>query len=108
MQGLALQRCFNHAEREAAARCPSCRNFFCRECITEHDERVLCASCLRKTASSSASLHPLRATLAAVLPCLAGLFLAWFFFYLLGAGLLAIPAKWHNGSLIGSAFEEGD
>ena len=30
------------------ARCPSCGNFFCRECITEHDELILCAACLKR------------------------------------------------------------
>ena len=45
---LAHQRCFNHATREAVARCPECHHFFCRECITEHDDRVLCTGCLKK------------------------------------------------------------
>ena len=48
MAAVALQRCLHHGEREAIARCPECGSFFCRECITEHDERVLCASCLAK------------------------------------------------------------
>src|SRR5580658_7631208 len=30
------QRCFNHDLREAVAQCPSCKRFFCRECVTEH------------------------------------------------------------------------
>ena len=50
MRSLSLQRCFNHAHREAAARCPECTHFYCRECITEHDDRVICAACLRKLA----------------------------------------------------------
>ena len=48
MQNLAHQRCFNHAVREAVARCPECGQCFCRECITEHDDRVVCAACLKK------------------------------------------------------------
>ena len=47
---LTFQRCFNHAAREAVARCPACGHYFCRECITEHDDRVICAACLRKLA----------------------------------------------------------
>ncbi|MBT8374528.1 MAG: rhomboid family protein, partial [Deltaproteobacteria bacterium] len=35
MKDLALQRCNNHGQREAVARCPKCRRYFCRECITE-------------------------------------------------------------------------
>jgi hypothetical protein len=45
---LRQRRCQNHPQREASARCPECGKFFCRECITEHDDRVLCASCLAK------------------------------------------------------------
>jgi hypothetical protein len=45
---LRQRRCINHPQREASARCPECGRFFCRECITEHDDRVLCASCLAK------------------------------------------------------------
>ena len=48
MQNSFHQRCFNHAGREAVARCPECGQFFCRECITEHEDRVLCSACLKK------------------------------------------------------------
>ena len=44
---LKHKRCFNHADREASARCPSCKNDFCRECITEHDGKMLCVNCLK-------------------------------------------------------------
>lgn len=42
------RRCINHAGRAAAGRCPGCRFFYCRECITEHDGRMLCAACVQK------------------------------------------------------------
>jgi hypothetical protein len=42
------QRCSNHAARTAACRCPACHFFYCRECVTEHDGRMLCAACVRK------------------------------------------------------------
>ena len=48
MSALAHQRCFHHSLREAVARCPECRQFYCRECVTEHDDRMFCAACLRK------------------------------------------------------------
>jgi hypothetical protein len=44
MQDITQQRCLNHMLREAVARCPECSRFFCRECITEHEDKVLCAS----------------------------------------------------------------
>jgi hypothetical protein len=31
--------------------------------------------------------------------CLFGLFAAWFFFYLIGSALLALPTEFHEGSL---------
>ena len=30
------------------ARCPSCRDFFCGECITEHSGKLICAACLAR------------------------------------------------------------
>jgi hypothetical protein len=85
----AGQRCSNHAGREAAARCPECRSFFCRECVTEHEGRVLCASCIRKlTAARAAPNRSLLRRLAGVLPLGLGLLTAWLFFYLLGRSLL--------------------
>ncbi len=101
MPELAQQRCRHHVEREAAARCPGCGGYFCRECITEHGARVLCADCLRKLARV-----PLlqRGAFAGVLRlgiCLVGLLSAWFFFYLIGEALLAVPDSFHEGSLWG-------
>lgn len=97
MQLLAHQRCFNHAQREAVARCLGCRNFFCRECITEHHERVLCAQCLAGLARIpllKRAAFPIR-----LAQCLLGIVLAWFCFYLIGESLLALPASFHEGTL---------
>ncbi len=99
MPGLLHQRCFNHADREAAARCPECSHFFCRECVTEHDDRVLCSACLKKLVR----LPPPRTVGLARLKRLgqfaAGLIVAWFFFFLVGEGLLRIPVAVHEGAL---------
>lgn len=96
---LVSQRCANHTEREAAARCPECRRFFCRECITEHDNRVLCAACLQKLARPPLLKRPVFAGLLRVMQCLLGLAAAWFFFYLVGEALLALPTAFHEGTL---------
>ncbi|UDQ98736.1 rhomboid family protein [Lentisphaerota bacterium WC36G] len=45
---LKKQKCFNHGEREAVAMCLQCHRHFCRECVTKHDERLLCNNCLSK------------------------------------------------------------
>jgi hypothetical protein len=99
MSSLAQQRCFNHSQREAAARCVGCRQDFCRECVTEHDDRVLCAICLQKLFKPPVTR---RRGLAVVLrggQCLMGVVLLWFAFYLAGEALLSIPTSFHEGTL---------
>ena len=99
MNVLVNQRCFNHATREAVARCPECKKFFCRECITEHDDRVLCASCLKKlTRRPLAQRLALRPLLLAT-QCVFGLVIAWYFFFLMGQSLLKLPNSFHEGTL---------
>ena len=99
MADLTYQRCFNHAQREAVARCPGCGQFFCRECIAEHEDRVLCAACLRKLARVPLLRRRGFAGVVRLGQGLAGLLLAWFFFYLIGEALLAIPTAFHEGTL---------
>ena len=93
------ERCVYHATREAVARCPSCARFFCRECISEHDDRVLCASCLQRGARTSerrrSGLHHVGRALAAAL----GVATAWWFFDLIGYGLTRLPVSVHEGTV---------
>jgi hypothetical protein len=99
MRDLASQRCLNHALREAAARCPQCGHCFCRECITEHEDQVICAACLRKLAAGPSTARRRRAGFFRLGQALAGLLAAWFFFYLVGEALMAVPASVHEGTL---------
>lgn len=99
LQNLAHQRCFNHVLREAVARCPQCRQFFCRECITEHDDRVICAACLSKLARTPLLRRRAFAGVAHVAECLLGLMIVWFFFYLIGEGLISLPSSFHERTL---------
>jgi hypothetical protein len=99
MQSLAHQRCFNHAGREAAARCPECKQYFCRECITEHDDRVVCAACLKKLARSSLARRFALGQLFKLAQCVLGLLIVWYFFFLIGSGLLKLPDSFHEGTL---------
>ena len=94
---LTGQRCLHHPGREAAARCPECRRHFCRECVTEHDERALCAGCLRRLSGGpEARRRPWRAALLRAAAVAAGVFLAWFYFFLLGRALLLLPEDLHR------------
>jgi hypothetical protein len=106
MAELFLQVCLNHPGREAAARCPECRRFYCRECVVEHDERLICAPCLRKISARETTRrfrweHLLRAGAAG-----AGVLLAWVFFFWLGQALLNTPSSFHEGTLWKKTFLE--
>jgi hypothetical protein len=96
---LPKQRCLNHSVREAVARCPLCTQYFCRECVTEHEDRVICAACLRritfKPAGKKRNLAGVKRLLAGAFGCL----LAWLMFYTAGRMLLSIPAEFHDGSV---------
>jgi len=99
MTTLTLQRCLHHAGREAVARCPECGGFFCRECITEHDDRVLCADCLAKLTAAKPAERKSRELPLLVTRALLGFLAAWLIFYSVGRMLLASPESFHNGSL---------
>ena len=99
MPSLVHQRCLNHAAREAVARCPECLHFFCRECITEHNDRVICAACLKKLTRVPLFKRPAFAGLLRAGQCFVGIFLAWFFFHLLAEWLLKLPTDFHEGTL---------
>jgi hypothetical protein len=99
MISLAQQRCFNHATREAVARCPECKQFFCRECITEHDDRVVCASCLKKLTHRPLAQRFALGRILKVAQCVFSLLIAWYFFFLIGQSLLKLPNSFHEGTL---------
>lgn len=107
MASLASKRCLAHRDREAAARCPQCEQFFCRECVTEHDDVVICTSCLRKqdrteTKPSRFSLRWLvRLTMGG-----AGFIFCWIIFIWIGRILLAFPAEFHEADMWQVGFWE--
>jgi hypothetical protein len=99
MSAVVHQRCFNHAAREAAARCPECRRFFCRECITEHEDRVLCRECLARPVGAGARNGRSLASVKRVAACGAGILIAWFFFFLIGESLAQVSDSFHEGNV---------
>jgi len=96
---VAHLRCFNHLEREAVARCPECARFFCRECVTEHEDRIICATCLKKFAAARSSGRHATARLVRFVQFVLGILFAWFFFFLIGATLARLPDAFHEGTL---------
>jgi hypothetical protein len=100
------QRCFHHPDRVAAARCLGCSRTYCRECVTEHEGRVLCASCLAGAARAGAAPRRFERGRRAAAAAL-GLATGWLFFYMLGRGLLLARTTFHEGSLWREAAEGG-
>ena len=79
-------------------RCPECRRYFCRECATEHDERLLCADCIKRLAAKRVRKGGRLAWVKGALAGALGLLLAWLFFYGIGQALVQIPAPQDEGS----------
>lgn len=102
---LRLQTCHNHEGREAAARCPSCGFYYCRECITEHDERVLCATCVKKLSAPREKRRWNFAPLARTFAAAFGLLLAWYYFFFIGRFLVRVPTKFHEATLWKTSVE---
>lgn len=99
MQSLIHQRCFHHSRREAAARCPGCGHFYCRECITEHEDRVICAACLKKLVNPPFTQKRGFVGLVRTVQVGVGLLTVWLFFYLFGQLLLSIAPSFHEGAV---------
>ena len=103
MHALAQQHCLNHLDREAVARCPECTQYFCRECVVEHDDRLLCAACLRRLLAAAGGEKRFRflsfAPFARALQLTLGVLAAWLFFYFAGRALLLIPSSFHDGTV---------
>ena len=105
MTNLHQRQCLNHAAREAVARCPECGHFYCRECIAEHEDRVICAACLRKMLRSTEKQRsPLFAWFARATAFCFSLMICWLAFYCVGKILLSIPTKFHDGTLWQTGF----
>jgi hypothetical protein len=98
-QDLSSRRCANHRYREAVARCPECTRFFCRECVTEHEDRLLCASCLRKQIHTQKDKSRPFIFLVRAFQMFVGILLLWIFFYYIGQALLLMPDEFHEGTL---------
>lgn len=99
MNTLHQQRCLNHSLREAVARCPVCTQYFCRECITEHEDRVICAACLRKLTVKPVARKRNLSAIKWLFAGGCGFLLGWSVFYTAGRVLVSIPAEFHDGSI---------
>jgi len=103
------RRCARHEEREAVGRCSVCAGGFCRECLTEHEDRLYCGPCftlqvasVRRVASRSninwCFWRRITLTIGSLVCLVAGA-------YALGRLLAAIPADFHDGKVWKKTFE---
>jgi hypothetical protein len=107
METLGQQHCYNHGDREAVVLCPVCRQFFCRECVTEHDDRMLCSACLgRLTRATGNGMRRWLRHAGWLVQGMVGFALLWAVFYLVGRLLLAIPDAFHEGTIWKSGWWE--
>ena len=95
MKRLADTRCFNHFERQSVARCPACTHHYCRECVTEHEGRLLCASCIAGPEEHAARKRILAGLRAAAQLAVAVVIL-WAAFSFAGSAMLRIPSAFHE------------
>jgi hypothetical protein len=96
MSTLADQRCWHHPAREAVVRCPECRRFYCRECVTEHLGRMICGECFASLTQPGVASGRSHSILWMTFG-LGGLLIAWLIFYYLGVFLARIPSDFHSG-----------
>ncbi|ADE54249.1 hypothetical protein [Coraliomargarita akajimensis] len=95
---LAQARCFKHVSREAVARCPECAKFYCRECVTEHEGRMICRDCLDTLLNpAETSSNGWLSSCWTWLLASAGAIVIVAVFYYLGRILLRIPSNFHSG-----------
>lgn len=91
--------CLIHPRREAAARCTSCGQPFCRECVTELDGRMVCGPCHRAKTQVTERAPRDWFVLSAAVQAAAGLGLLWLTAWLLGRVLVSVPTQFHEGTL---------
>jgi hypothetical protein len=92
---LSRQRCFHHPGREAVCRCTGCTRTFCRECVVEHDGRLICATCLQTQTAAPSATSRVR-TVRTLVFATAGFVASWVFFYMAGAFLVSLGLSWDD------------
>lgn len=101
MSSIAPQRalCLNHPRREAAARCTSCGQSYCRECITNYEGRMVCSACYKSKTEIKEKVPRDWFVLFAVLQTTLGFAALWVTVWFLGRVLLSIPSSFHEGTV---------
>ena len=76
--------------------CVECRRAFCRECVVDHDGRLICAACLaRLRAPAARGSRALQQTLSSA-GLAVTLLLCWIVFYMAGRLLMTAEPAHHS------------
>lgn len=87
------QRCWNHEGREAVCQCPGCSRSFCRECVSEHEARLLCAACLEAESRAGRQRRRGMPGAAIAVLALASVLFTWAVFFSLGEAIMSLNAR---------------
>ena len=99
---VAQATCQIHFRRPAAAKCMVCKLYYCKECVTEHDGKNTCASCLKSAHEESAT--PVKHSMTwfqpmPIIHLVLALILMWAVSYLVAQTLSSIPDSFHEGTI---------
>lgn len=83
------------------ARCRSCGQSYCRECVVEHEHRLMCADCLRREALRGQERAG-RVPWAALVQWVVAAGVLWVLFYGVAAVLRRVPSEVHDGLIWGN------
>jgi hypothetical protein len=84
------QRCWNHEAREAVCRCTGCTRSYCRECVAEHQGRLLCAACLGASSAVKGVRRGMLRRIAPAAMIASGLLIAWLAYWTMGEALIGM------------------
>ncbi len=90
------QRCFVHPSREAVSLCLECRRAFCRECVVDHDGRLICAACLARLNAPAAGRRGALRRLSSAVGVAFAILLCWILFYMFGRMLMLAEPAHHS------------
>ena len=88
--------------------CPGCTRFYCRECVSEHEGRYLCTTCLKNATGDTSTVQKARTFIRPLLKLSFAMLLLFAFFSILGDGLSKLPTLFFEDYKGPMAYEETD